>query len=189
MLSSGSTGCPTVLPRDSSTRWSATRSSICRATLPAVQNRARPSSAGSPLTQWQPWTSSAGSARSTRSWRSLAAARRGSGPSSPSPFQSRGATAAGGPLPGAGPLRNRCALLYPDREIFSDPSAVRSRTAALGTQWSLRATARTVAASSGARAYWSFDDLAFSSRRPAVRRVPLPAAVRGRARETDEVLR
>lgn len=59
---------------------------------------------------------------------------------------------------GAGPLRNRCALLYPDREIFSDPSAVRSRTAALGTQWSLRATARTVAASSGARAYWSFDD-------------------------------
>ena len=65
------------------------RRGLHRATLPAVQNRARPSSAGSPLTQWQPWTSSAGSPRSTRSWRSLAAARRGSGPSSPGPSQSR----------------------------------------------------------------------------------------------------
>ena len=141
MLSSGSTGCPTVLPRDSSTRWSATRSSICRATLPAVQNRARPSSAGSPLTQWQPWTSSAGSARSTRSWRSLAAARRGSGPSSPSPFQSRSncswrtaprCRTAAQPLratvPGSGDLLRPVGSAEPDRGTGDPMVAARNCT-------------------------------------------------------------
>ena len=54
-----------------------------------------------------------------------------SGPSPPKPFSEPEQLQLGGPLPGAG-RQDRCALLYPDREIFSDPSAVRSRTAALG---------------------------------------------------------
>ena len=50
--------------------------------------------------------------------------------------------------------QHRCALLYPDREIFSDPSAVRSRTAALGIPMvAARNCTHSSSASSGARAY------------------------------------
>mmetsp|Transcript_19137 Transcript_19137/g.56760 ORF Transcript_19137/g.56760 Transcript_19137/m.56760 type:complete len:322 (+) Transcript_19137:50-1015(+) len=93
-----------------------------------------------------------------------------------------GAAAAGGPLPGAG-RQDRCALLYPDREIFSGPSAVRSRTPALGIPM-VAARNCTHSTCFIAAAYWRFRRQSCQSRAGSLRarRPARPARRTRRAR-------